>query len=65
MKMVHSQESNWWSGGSCIRERTCDEGDRTAELGMQKGNFLRCWESLMAEMKRRDRHFLDAGSSLN
>ena len=36
-----------------------------AELVMRKGHALRCWESLMAEMKRRDRHFLDAGSALN
>jgi ATP-dependent DNA helicase RecG len=42
-----------------------EQAREAAELVMRKGHALRCWESLMTEMERRDRHFLDAGSALN
>jgi len=49
-----------------------EQARKVAELVMQKSESLRdasrtlqCWNDLMAEMHRRDRHTLDDGSTLN
>jgi ATP-dependent DNA helicase RecG len=42
-----------------------EQARKAAELVMRRGNRLQCWQELMAEMTRRDRHKLDDGSTLN